>query len=243
MPGASPTDEQADQMKSQNPEKSDGSSPVDTETASKQTRTSYNSQNDFQGYRFLPFPPHPPADGQTKESMAPTLADEEGFHFKRPDDNTFSGIQGDSSKHGSTGSPAGSPFGKRHRATTQEWVSAVSRLFSPDNPVSSPIPSATTPSTEDATHDVTLQYDFLEWVKTTFELDDKDMILIAVNLRRVHSSIALLVSEGYRAGEAIAEAKAAIKSISQQMAKLQQAKLDDEDHERASEAALTELST
>lgn len=32
MPGASPTDEKADQKKSQNPEKSDGNSPVDTES-------------------------------------------------------------------------------------------------------------------------------------------------------------------------------------------------------------------
>ncbi|KAI4683768.1 uncharacterized protein J4E84_006606 [Alternaria hordeiaustralica] len=243
MYNTSQTDEKADQDELQNPEKSDGSSPVDTETASEQTCTDHNSQNNPQGSRFLPSSPHPPAEGQTEGFMAPTSADEGGFHSQRPDDNGLSGVQGVSSKHDSTGSPAGAPFGQRHLESTQEWLSAVCGLFSLDNPVSVAIPSATTPTTEDATHEVRFQDDFLEWVKTTFELDDKDMIFIAVHLRRVHSSIALLVSEGYRAGEAIAEVKAVIKSISQQMAKLQQAQPDDKEHERTSEAALTELST
>jgi len=219
MPGASPTNEKADQKGSQNPEKSDDSSPVDTQTASEQTRTSH-------------------------ESMAPTSADEGGFHFQRPDDNGLSGVQGVSSKHDSSGSPAGSPFGQRHLESTQEWLSAVCGLFSPDNPVSAAIPSATTPSTEDATHEATTQDDFLEWVKTTLELDKKEtpFVAIYVCLRRMHDSIALLVSEGQRAGEAIAEVKTAIESISQQIAKLQQAQLDDEDHERTSQPDLTELS-
>ncbi|KAI4920108.1 hypothetical protein J4E90_002248 [Alternaria incomplexa] len=244
MSSTSQTDEKADQDELQNPEKSDGSSPVDTETASEQTRTDHNSQNNSRGTRFLPSSPHPPAEGQTEESMAPTSADEGGFHFQRPDDNGLAGVQGVSSKHDSTGSPTGSPFGQQHLESTEKWLSAVCGLFSPDNPVSAAIPSATTPSTENATHEATTQNDFLEWVKTTLELDGKEtpFIAIYVCLRRMHDSIALLVSEGQRAGEAIAEVETAIESISQQIAKLQKAQPDDKEHERASEAALTELS-
>ncbi|KAI4696058.1 uncharacterized protein J4E88_000230 [Alternaria novae-zelandiae] len=243
MPGASSTNERAKQNRSQAPEKSDGSSPVDTETASEQTCTDHNSQNNSQGSRFLPSSPHPPAEGQTEESMAPTSADEGGLHFQRPDDNGLPGVQGVSSKHDSTGSPAGSPFGQRHMESTQEWLSAVCGLFSPDNPVSAAIPSATTPSTEDATHKATTQDDFLEWVKTTLELDKKEtpFVAIYVCLRRMHDAIDLLVSEGQRAGEAIAEVKTAIESTSQHIAKLQKAQLDDREHERASEGALTDL--
>ncbi|KAI4694351.1 hypothetical protein J4E81_006568 [Alternaria sp. BMP 2799] len=244
MSSTSQTDEKADQDELQNPEKSDGSSPVDTETASEQTCTDHNSQINSQGSRFLPSSPHPPAEGQTEESMAPTSADEGGFHFQRPDDNGLAGVQGVPSKHDSTGSPAGSPSGQRHLESTQEWLSAISGLFSPDESVSAAIPPATTSTTEDATHEATTQDDFLEWVKTTLELDKREtpFVAIYVCLRRMHDSVALLVSEGQRAGEAIAEFKTAIESTSQQIAKLQKAQLDDKEHERASEAALTELS-
>ncbi|KAI4630316.1 hypothetical protein J4E80_001251 [Alternaria sp. BMP 0032] len=244
MSSTSQTDEKADQDELQDPEKSDGSLPVDTETASEQTCTDHNSQNNSQGSRFLPSCPHPPAEGQTEESMAPTSADEGGFHFQRPDDNGLSGVQGVSSKHDSTGSPVRSPFGQQHLESTQEWLSAVCGLFSPDNPVSAAIPSATTPSTEDAMHEVTTQDDFLEWVKTTLELDKKEtpFVAIYVCLRRMHDAIDLLVSEGQRAGEAIAEVKTAIESTSQQIAKLQKAQLDDKEDERASEAVSIELS-
>ncbi|KAI4617649.1 uncharacterized protein J4E87_008285 [Alternaria ethzedia] len=243
MSSTSQTDEKADQDELQNPEKSDGSSPVDTETASEQTCTDHNSQNNSQGSRFLPSSPHPPAEGQTEESMAPTSADEGGFHSQRPDDNGLSGVQGVSSKHDSAGSPAGSPLGQGHMESTQEWLSAVCGLFSPDNPVSAAIPSATTPSTEDATHEATTQDDFLEWVKTSLELDKKEtpFVAIYVCLRRMHDAIALLVSDGQRAGEAIAEVKTAVESISQQIAKLQKAQLDVKEHEGASEAAFMEL--
>ncbi|KAI4960751.1 hypothetical protein J4E86_002376 [Alternaria arbusti] len=244
MSSTSQTDEKADQDELQNPEKSDGNSPVDTETASEQACTDHNSQNNSQGSRFLPSSPHRPAEGQTEEPMAPTSADEGGFHSQRPDDNGLSGVQGVSSKHDSTGNPVRSPFGQRHLESTQEWLSAVCGLFSPDNPVSAAIPSATTSTTEDATHEATTQDDFLEWVKTTLELDKKEtpFVAIYVCLRRMHDSIALLVSEGQRAGEAIAEFKTAIESISQQIAQLQKAQLDDKEHEKASEGALTELS-
>jgi hypothetical protein len=99
----------------------------------------------------------------------------------------------------------------------------------------------TTSLTEETTREVRTREKFMLWVKTFLGVDEPDMTPIALELESLWGSVTSFADSLSRTGEAITEAKVAIKSNNHQMAELKQERLDDEVHERHSQAALAKL--
>jgi hypothetical protein len=99
----------------------------------------------------------------------------------------------------------------------------------------------TTSLTEETARDVRTREEFMLWVKKFLGVDEPDMKPIVLELESLWGSVTSCADSLSRTGEAIAEAKVAIKSTNHQMTQLKQERLDDEVHERHSQAALAKL--
>jgi hypothetical protein len=204
----------------------------------------------------------PPTRQITNPTVSRTV---DGVHFQKPhEDRSVSG------KRGAAVSTASSVLGQEAQPDTQKWAPEISGLFSSDSFKFTAVPrtklgglfgnlepdppraglsgqsisfqgsglEATFPTTS---REVRTREKFMLWVKTFLGVDEPDMTPIALELESLWGSVTSFADSLSRTGEAITEAKVAIKSNNHQMAELKQERLDDEVHERHSQAALAKL--